>query len=80
MGQSFLKLIDNTDENGVERPQEYRDIVEGVANVGAKRKTKKVLDKNGYVRTISGVSKDDPSIMTVKVGGKKCKLMSLTRA
>ena len=29
-------MIDNTDENGVERPQEYRDIVEGVANVGAK--------------------------------------------
>ena len=74
VGQSFLKLIDSTDENGVERPQEYRDIVEGVANVGAKRKTKKVLDKNGYVRTISGISRDDPSIMTVKVGGEEVQI------
>jgi hypothetical protein len=74
VGQSFLKLIDGTDENGVERPQEYRDIVEGVANIGAKTKTKKVLDKNGYVRTIGGVSRDDPSIMTVKVGGEEVQI------
>ena len=40
-GAKLPEAIDNTDENGVERPQEYRDIVEGVANVGAKKKNQK---------------------------------------
>ena len=73
--QELLSRLDTEEGSlSIERTEEYRNIVQGVASVGARRKAKKILDKNGFVRTLSGVNRDDPSTMTVKVNGEEVQI------
>ncbi len=76
--QDLLSRIDNILDEGesvsVERGEDYRSVVEGVANVEQKVKTRRVLSKNGYVKTVSSIDKNDPSIMTVKVNGEEVQI------
>ena len=73
--QELLSRLDTEEGSlSIERTEEYRNIVQGVASVGARRKAKKILDKNGFVRTLSSVNRDDPSVMTVKVNGEEVQI------
>ena len=74
VGLSFVKLIDTTDEDGNQRPEGYQSVVKGVARVTKKSKTRKVLDKNGYVRSVPSNDRNDPDIMIVKDGGREIKI------
>ena len=74
VGLSFVKLIDTTDEDGNQRPEGYQSVVRGVARVTKKSKTRKVLDKNGYVRSVPSNDRNDPDIMIVKDGGREIKI------
>ena len=45
----------------MERVDEYRDIVQGVATVGQRAKSVKIMDKNGFVKSIGSVNRTTPT-------------------
>ena len=72
---ALLSRLDSIIEDGeiinVERVQEYRDIVQGVAEVGQRTKSKRILSKKGYVKKINFVDRDDPNTISVKFNGEE---------
>ena len=73
--EELISRIDAGDSSvSVERVDEYRDIVQGVATVGQRAKSVKIMDKNGFVKSIGSVNRDDPNVMTVKVNGEEVQI------
>ena len=75
---ALLSRLDSIFEDGetinIERVQEYRDVVSGVAEVGQRTKSKRILSKKGYVKKINFVDRDDPNTISVKFNGEEVAL------
>jgi len=75
---ALLSRLDSIFEDGetinIERVSEYRDIVQGVAEVGPRTKSKRILSKKGYVKKVNFVDRDDPNTISVKFNGEEVAL------